>query len=138
VEGVEYKNYTFPRDRRYSEKHAWIKRLEANRARIGITDYAQSKLKSIVFVEPPEVGREYPRGELLATIESIKSIGEVYAPLDCKVVAYNEELDDEPGLINRDPYNRGWIVEVEVKQPDEIDDLLTAEEYVERVVKKED
>ena len=137
-ESLEYKGYVFPRDRRYHEKHAWIKVIEGKRARIGITDYAQKKLKSIVFVEPPEVGGRVEAGELLATVESIKAVGEVYAPVSGKVVAYNEKLDDDPGLINRDPYGEGWIAEVEVDDLSAVERLLTAEEYVERVVKKEE
>jgi len=133
-----YKDYIFPRDRRYTQAHAWVKILEGGRARVGVTDYAQRKLRSIVFVEPPEVGRRYGRGELLASLESIKSIGEVYAPLDCRVVAYNRVLDDDPGVVNRDPYGEGWIAEVELDNPGEFETLLTAEEYVERVVRREE
>lgn len=137
-EALEYRGYVFPRDRRYHEKHAWVKLVEDRRARVGITDYAQKKLKSVVFVEPPEVGGQVRGGELLATVESIKAVGEVYAPVRGKVVAYNEKLDDDPGLINRDPYGEGWIAELELDDPSSVEELLTAEEYVERVVKMEE
>ncbi len=136
-EVVEYKGYITPKDRRYSKDHMWIKIVEGKKARIGITDFAQKKLKSIVFVEAPEVGKEFEAGETITTIESLKAVGEIIAPVKCKVVGYNQKLDDDPGLINKDPYGEGWIVEVEVEDPAEIEKLMTAEEYVENVVKKE-
>jgi len=137
-EPLRYRDYVFPRDRKYSEKHVWVKVLEANRVRIGITDYAQKKLKSIVFIEAPQVGSQVEEGELLTTIESIKAIGEVYAPLRGRISAYNEKLDDDPGILNRDPYGEGWIVEMEVEDTSSVEKLMKAEEYVERVVKREE
>jgi len=134
---VTYKEYLIKGDRRYAETHEWILIIEGKKARIGISDYAQKKLKSVVYVDPPEVPKEVKKGDLITTVESIKSVGEIYAPVDCKVTAYNEKLDDDPGLINTDPYGEGWIVEVEVKSPEDVKKLLSAEEYVE-VIKKEE
>ncbi len=138
VEPLTYKGYSFPRDRKYSEKHAWVKVLEKGSIKVGITDYAQKKLKAVVFVEPPEVGAHLKAGDLLATLESIKAVGEVYAPLSGTVVAYNSKLDDDPGLLNRDPYGEGWIAEIKPDNPADTEKLLNADEYVERVVKKEE
>jgi len=138
AEDVKYKDYIIKADRRYAETHEWIKLLEDNRARIGISDYAQKKLKNVVYAEPVEEGASFRKGELITTVESIKAVGEIYAPVDCKVTKYNEKLDDDPSLINTDPYGEGWIVEVEVEDPSQIDELLTAEQYVEKVIKKEE
>lgn len=138
MEYLVYGGYSFPRDRKYSEKHAWVKMLENGNVRVGVTDYAQKKLKAVVFVEPPEVGAHLNAGDLLATLESIKAVGEVYAPLSGIVVAYNSKLDDDPGLLNRDPYGEGWIAEIKPDNPADTEKLLNADEYVERVVKKEE
>ena len=104
---VTYKDYLIKSDRKYSETHEWIKVLEGNRARVGISDYAQKKLKSVVYVDPVETPKEVKKGELITTVESIKAVGEVYAPVDCTVVAYNSKLDEDPGVINTDPYGEG-------------------------------
>lgn len=138
VEPLTYKGYSFPRDRRYSEKHSWVKVIERSTVRVGITDYAQRKLKAVVFIEPPEVGVHINAGDLLATLESIKAVGEVYAPLSGTVVTYNSKLDDDPGLLNRDPYGEGWIAELKPDNPADIEKLLSADEYVDRIVKKEE
>ncbi|RLE67759.1 MAG: glycine cleavage system protein GcvH [Thermoprotei archaeon] len=142
VEGLDrditYKEYVIKGDRRYAETHEWIKIIEGRRARIGISDYAQKKLKSVVYVEPVETPKELKKGELITTVESIKAVGEIYAPVDCVVIAYNSKLDEDPGVINTDPYGEGWIVEVEVKDPKDIEGLLTAMQYVEEVLKKEE
>ncbi|RLE85077.1 MAG: glycine cleavage system protein GcvH [Thermoprotei archaeon] len=135
---IRYKNYLIPKDRKYTKTHEWLKIVEDSKARVGITDYAQRKLKSIVYVEVPEIGKEYSKEEVITTVESVKAVGEVLAPVRCKVVKFNEELDENPGLINQDPYNRGWIVEVELKDEEEIKSLLEAERYVNEVLKKEE
>ncbi|HIC87398.1 MAG TPA: glycine cleavage system protein GcvH [Aquificae bacterium] len=98
-------------DRLYTKTHEWIK-VENNIAIVGITDYAQQKLRNIVGVELPEVGKEYPKGERIGVVESIKSVEDVYAPITFRVLEVNERLADEPELINRDPYGEGWIAKV--------------------------
>lgn len=135
---VKYKNYVIPKDRKYAETHEWVKISEGNKARLGISDYAQKKLKSVVYVDKPEVGKEVGKGDLITTVESVKAIGEVFAPVRCKILRFNEELDENPSLINQDPYGRGWIVEIEVLEPSELDSLLDAEKYVDEVIKKEE
>lgn len=134
---IVFKDYTIPKDRTYAETHEWLKLIENRRARVGISDYAQKKLKSIVYVDTPEIGREVPKGEVITTVESVKAVGEVIAPVDCKITAFNKTLEDDPSILNSDPYEQGWIVEIEVKNPADLENLLTAEQYVE-VIKKEE
>lgn len=137
-EAVFYKESVFPRELKYSVKHSWVKNLGGGRVRVGVTDYAQKKLKAVVYVEPPQVNERVEAGSVLATLESIKTVVDVYAPVSGRVVAYNERLDDDPGLINRDPYGEGWIAVLEVDNVEELEKLLTAEDYVEKVLKKEE
>ena len=137
-EAVSYKGGVFPRGLKYSAKHSWVKDLGGGRVRVGVTDYAQKKLKAVVYVEPPQVGARVEAGSVLASLESIKAVVDVYAPVSGRVAAYNERLDDDPGLINRDPYGEGWIAELEVDDVEELEKLLTIEEYIENVLKKEE
>ena len=135
---VSYKGSIFPKGLRYSARHSWVKHLGGGKVRIGVTDYAQKKLKAVVYVEPPEVSARVEAGSVLASLESIKAVVDVYAPVSGRVVAYNERLDEDPGLINRDPYSEGWIAELEVDNIEDLEKLLTAEDYIERVLKKEE
>ncbi|NPA97361.1 MAG: glycine cleavage system protein GcvH [Crenarchaeota archaeon] len=128
--------YRVPKDRLYTKTHEWVK-IEGSTAIIGITDYAQSKLKNVVGVELPEVGKEVPKGSRLAVVESIKSVEDVYAPISIKVTEVNERLEDEPELINRDPYGEGWIAKGEVLRKEELDELLSPEKYVEVIESEE-
>jgi len=136
-ESIQYKNYILLKDRRYQDTHEWIKIIEENKVRVGITDYAQKKLKSIVYVDTPEVGKDIEKGELITTVESVKAVGEVISPVNGKILSFNEKLEDDPSLINNDPYGEGWIVEIEVTNPSELDNLLDVEGYIE-VIKKEE
>ncbi|RLF43864.1 MAG: glycine cleavage system protein GcvH [Thermoplasmata archaeon] len=112
----------------YTKTHEWILKKDGV-ARIGITDHAQESLTDIVFVELPEISKEFKKGEVIATLESVKSVAELYAPFSGKIVAVNEKLNDEPGLINSSPYDEGWIVEMSIDNEEELEDLLSAEEY---------
>jgi len=123
-------------DRLYTKTHEWIK-VENNIAIVGITDYAQQKLRNIVGVELPEVGKEYPKGERIGVVESIKSVEDVYAPITFRVLEVNERLADEPELINRDPYGEGWIAKVEILRREELNELMKAEDYVKHIEKEE-
>ncbi|HHF55936.1 MAG TPA: glycine cleavage system protein GcvH [Thermoplasmatales archaeon] len=112
----------------YTKTHEWV--LKKNGVvRIGITDHAQESLTDVVYVELPEVGKDFKKGEVMATLESVKSVAEVYAPVTGKITAVNEKLNDEPGLINSSPYDDGWIVEMSIENEDELKELLSAEEY---------
>ncbi len=135
---VSYGGFAFPRWLRYSAWHVWVVEVGGGRVRVGVTDWAQGRLRAVVFVEPPRVGERVERGGVLALLESVKAVAEVRSPLTGTVVAYNAELDDDPGLINRDPYGRGWIAEIQPERGEELEELMTAEEYVERVLKREE
>ncbi|NPB04768.1 MAG: glycine cleavage system protein GcvH [Aquificae bacterium] len=125
--------YRIPKDRLYTKDHEWVLIEEGNRARIGITDYAQSELGDVVFVELPELNQEVESGDTLANIESVKSVAPVYAPVAGKVVDVNTELENNPELINEYPYEDGWICVLEMRDPSEVEDLLSPEEYAEYV-----
>ncbi len=112
----------------YTKTHEWVLKKDGV-ARIGITDHAQESLTDVVFVELPEVGKEFKRGDVIATLESVKSVAEIYAPITGKITAVNERLNDEPGLINSSPYDDGWIVEMSIENEEELKELLSAEEY---------
>jgi glycine cleavage system H protein len=112
----------------YTKEHIWVK-IENDVATIGITDYAQSQLGDIVFIELPEVEREVESGEVIATVESIKAVSEIYSPLTGKIISINEDLANEPSLLNSDPYGDGWICDIQMKDLTEIEDLMTADDY---------
>ena len=113
---------------KYTESHEWLK-VQEDTAIIGITDHAQAELTDIVFVELPEVGKEIKKGEELCVVESVKSVSEIYSPISGNVVDVNKKLDDSPEIINENPYDDGWLVELEIKDKSEIDSLLDAESY---------
>ncbi|HID65448.1 MAG TPA: glycine cleavage system protein GcvH [Aquificaceae bacterium] len=123
-------NYLIKGDRYYTKEHEWVL-VKNGIAQVGITDYAQKQLGDIVYVDLPEVDKEVDAGDTLANLESVKNVAPVYAPITGTVVNVNEDLKDEPGLINDDPYDAGWIAIVEMKDPTEIEDLMTAEDYAE-------
>lgn len=124
-----------PKELRYSEEHEWVK-TEGDKVRVGITDFAQSELGDIVFVELPEVGDEITADEPFGSVESVKTVSELYAPISGKVVAVNEDLNDSPEFVNESPYEKAWMIVVEPSNPGEVDNLMTAEQYEEMV--KED
>lgn len=118
----------YPQELKYTRQHEWV-RSRGQRARIGITHYAQEALGDIVYVSLPALGTPVEAGQPLGEVESTKSVSDVYAPVTGRVVARNEALDGEPELINNDPYGAGWLVEIQVSQPEQIDDLLDADGY---------
>ncbi|MGB9857850.1 MAG: glycine cleavage system protein GcvH [Dictyoglomaceae bacterium] len=118
----------YPEDRKYSKDHEWAK-IEGNIAKIGITHYAQRELGDVVYVELPQVGKEIKQGEVVATLESVKTASEVYSPLSGKITKVNENLKERPELINEDPYNNGWIVILEFSDINEYENLLSSEDY---------
>ncbi|AIM16096.1 glycine cleavage system protein GcvH [Neobacillus sedimentimangrovi] len=124
-----------PKELRYSKEHEWV-RVEDGKIRIGITDFAQSELGDIVFVELPEVGDEVTVNEPFGSVESVKTVSELYAPVSGKVVEINEELSDSPEFVNESPYEKAWMIVVEPSNSGELDELLTAEQYEEMI--KED
>lgn len=113
----------------FSKDHEWVQQLDGNRVRIGITDYAQDALGDIVFVEIPEEDQEVSANESFGSVESVKSVSDIISPVSGTVVAVNEELEDDPSVINSDPYEGGWIAEVELSNPDELKELLDEDAY---------
>lgn len=120
----------------YNETHQWA-RIENGKVRVGITDYAQKQLKEIVYVELPEVGDKVSQGDELGTIESVKAVAEVYAPVSGTIIEVNNALEDSPETINSDPYGEGWMVVIEASNlEEEKENLLSAEDYAELIEKE--
>ena len=117
-----------PKDLKYSKEHEWVKE-EDGKYRIGITHFAQSELGDIVFVELPEVGDEVKSDEPFGSVESVKTVSELYAPISGKVVEVNEELEDSPEFVNESPFEKAWMIIVEPSNVSEIDELMSPEEY---------
>ncbi len=117
-----------PEELHYTDEHEWIKQIDG-RLRVGITDYAQDQLGDIVYVEIPEVGKTVAKEDILVEVESTKSVSELFAPLSGTVVAINDELEVAPERVNEDPYGDGWICEIELSDPAELDDLIDAASY---------
>lgn len=131
---IKIDKYIIRDDLLYTKTDEWVK-VENNRVREGITDYAQKELKDIVGIELPEVGREVRAGESIGTIESIKATADIYAAVSGRIVEVNERLLSEPELLNSDPYGEGWIVIIEMSNPDELKHLMKPEEYAEKIRK---
>jgi glycine cleavage system H protein len=118
----------FPKDVKYTKDHEWAK-VDGNGAVVGITDFAQEKLGSIVFVELPPPGKSVKKGETVVTVDSVKAVAEVYSPLSGQVEEANESLKDTPEIINQDPYGQGWMVKIKISDPAELGTLMTPEAY---------
>ena len=121
-----------PEDSRYAKSHEYA-HADGDNAVIGITDYAQKELGDVVFVELPRVGTQLEQGDELGSIESVKAVSELFAPVSGEVVEVNEILADKPELVNTDPYGDGWMIKIKMSAPDEIDELMSAEEYMEYI-----
>ena len=113
----------------YTSEHEWVKMEEGQKATIGITAYAQEQLGDIAFIELPEVGKSVKQFDEICSIESIKAASDIYAPLSGKVVEVNKKLDSSPQLINSSPYQEGWIVKIEISDPNEKDKLMNSIDY---------
>ena len=123
----ELNEIVVPETARYTEDHEWVS--TAAPFRVGISDFAQDQLGDIVFVEFPDVGATFSKGDECGTLESTKPVSPLMMPVDCKVVAVNDAINDDPSLVNSDPYGEGWIVEVELTNPDQLNDLADAAAY---------
>ena len=121
-----------PENLKYTKDHEWAK-IEGDVAIIGITDYAQGELGDVVFVELPEVGTTLNAGDTFGTIEAVKAVADLYAPLSGEVVEINPELESTPEKVNQDPYGEGWMIKVKLSNPAEADDLMDAEKYKELI-----
>ena len=124
----EVHELNLPEDVRYTKDHEWVK-ASGDTVKIGISDYAQDQLGDIVFVELPAVGDSFEEGDEFGTLESVKAVSELYAPIAGEVVAVNEDLEDAPELLNKEPYN-GWIIEIKPKDVQEIDHLFDRDAYL--------
>ncbi|WP_316523423.1 glycine cleavage system protein GcvH [Kitasatospora brasiliensis] len=118
-----------PSHLKYTQEHEWVETVGKDRVRVGITDYAQRQLGDIVFIEMPKVGDAFEIGQPFGTVESVKSVSDLYAPLSGKIAAVNDTLVDDPEWVNSDPYGDGWIIEIEPSKAAELKELLTAAAY---------
>ncbi|NOX90806.1 MAG: glycine cleavage system protein GcvH [Calditrichaeota bacterium] len=121
-----------PENLKYTSDHEWAK-IDGDVAVIGITDYAQGELGDVVFVELPEVGSKVAKGDTFGTIEAVKAVADLFAPLSGEVIEINEKLENEPETVNNDPYGEGWMIKVKLENPDELNDLLDAQKYQELI-----
>lgn len=126
----EIDELNLPEDIRYTDDHEWGK-LTGENLRIGITDYAQDQLGDIVYVELPEVGDTFQKGEAFGTVESVKAVSEIYLPVSGEISAVNTKLEDTPELVNRSPYTDGWFVELKLSDPGEFEALKDRRAYLE-------
>lgn len=123
----------FPEHLRYTKDHEWLAVEEDGKVRVGITSYAQQELGDVVYVDLPKEGDEVEAGQSFAVVESVKAVSDIYAPVGGRVVAVNAALEDNPELINEEPYGAGWIAVIEVADASEIEATLTADEYKEQI-----
>jgi len=134
-EADEVDKLNFPDDLKYTETSEWLK-LEGDQARVGITDFAQHELTDIVYVEPPEVGSTVTKGEEFGVVESVKAAADFYAPVSGEIVEVNEQLNDSPNLMNEDPYGEGWMAIIKLSNPEELEKLLSRDDYIEHIKKE--
>ena len=118
-----------PSQLRYTKEHEWVEQTSDGKFRVGITDFAQAALGDIVYIQLPKIGENIAQGKVCGEVESTKSVSEIYAPLTGKIVLVNTELDATPEILNSDPYGAGWIIEVEVSEPSQLDSLLSPTDY---------
>lgn len=124
----------FPSDLKYTKDHEWI-RVDGNVAYVGITDYAQSELGEIVFVDITTAGETLEKEDVFGTIEAVKTVSDLFMPVAGEVIEANAELDDKPELVNEDVYGNGWLIKISVADPSGLDELLTAAEYEQLIAK---
>src|SRR4030042_708995 len=124
----EEERMEFPKELLYSEDHEWV-RDEGGQVTVGITDYAQSQLRDIVYVDLPETGSEYGKGESMGGVESVKTVADIFSPVTGKVIEKNLSLRDHPEYINTDPYGKGWLLKMQLREKEELKGLLSSEAY---------
>ncbi len=127
----------FPEDLKYSKEHEWVL-VEGNVATVGITDYAQDQLGDIVFVELPAIGDKVSKEDAFGVVESVKAVSDIYAPVSGKVLEVNDDLVDNPEMVNEDPYGDGWMIKIEMNDVEDLQDLMTAAEYEEYVAEEKE
>lgn len=128
--------FKVPPDLKYTESHEWVK-VKNEIAIMGITDYAQHQLSDVVFVEMPQVGEAFTKGEVIGEIESVKAVDEFYMPLSGEIIEINKNIIDNPELVNSSPYDEGWFLKIKMNNPSELDTFLLANQYHELIQKEE-
>ena len=121
-----------PEKLKYTKEHEWVKKKESEII-IGITDYAQSELGDIVFVELPNVGDKFNQNDTLGTIEAVKTVADIFSPVSGSIVEVNNEIEDNPEYVNSDPYNKGWLVKIRIEDESCLESLLSSQEYSEMI-----
>jgi glycine cleavage system H protein len=119
-----------PDDLRYTKDHEWVK-VDGDEAVVGITDFAQHELGDIVYIEVGTLGETLDQEETFGTIEAVKTVSDLFMPVSGEVVAFNDDIESSPDIVNKDPYGKGWIIRVKMTEPSEVDELLTADQYKE-------
>ncbi|WP_421796295.1 glycine cleavage system protein GcvH [Haliscomenobacter sp.] len=119
----------FPQDLRYTSEHEWVRVTEGNIATIGITDFAQGELGDIVYVDIDSIGNQLNANEVFGSVEAVKTVSDLFMPVDGKVLEVNAALDGSPDLVNTDPYGEGWIIKVEISDPSQLEGLMDAAAY---------
>lgn len=123
-----------PDDLHYSEEHEYVRPAdEPGVVVVGITDYAQGELGDVVYVDLPEVGAKFSQMDVFGTIEAVKAVSELFCPIAGEVVEINTALDGDPALVNKDPYGDGWMIKMQIRSPDDLDQLLTAADYAQHI-----
>jgi glycine cleavage system H protein len=127
----------YPEDLYYSQEHNWV-RLTGNRGTVGITDFAQQEMGEILYTELPDEGSQIEQGDIFGTLESSKTVAELFSPVSGEVISINKDLEEEPSLVNDDPYGKGWLMVVELDDPSELQELFSAVEYEDFLEKQEE
>jgi len=127
----------YPEDLYYSQEHTWV-RVTGNRGTVGITDFAQQEMGEIIYTELPDEGSQIEQGDIFGTLESSKTVVELYSPVSGEIISINKDLEEEPSLINDDPYGKGWLLVIELDDPSELQELFSAVEYEDFLEKKEE
>lgn len=133
IKNIEVMN--FPADLKYTKDHEWI-RVDGEVAYVGITDYAQSELGEIVYVDITTEGETVAKEEVFGTVEAVKTVSDLFMPVGGEVLEVNPELEDQPELVNEDAYGKGWLIKVSMNDPSELDSLMSAEEYKQMIANK--
>ncbi|UBM59818.1 glycine cleavage system protein GcvH [Marinilongibacter aquaticus] len=123
----------FPAELKYTKEHEWVKVIDGQTALVGITEFAQSELGDIVFIEVETVDEELEADEIFGTIEAVKTVSDLFLPVSAKILEFNESLGDEPEKVNADPYGEGWIVKIEIQDLADLDGLLDSEAYKQEI-----
>lgn len=128
--GKIYTPMNLPENLKYTKDHEWIK-VDGDEAYIGITDFAQGELGDIVFVEVETEGEELGQGDVFGTVEAVKTVSDLFMPIDGEVLEFNSELESSPEMVNEDPYEKGWMIKIKISNPSQLDDLLAVKDYQE-------